>query len=43
MDPDEHEPPKAEYDPYLTPILPYVVLFVVITIAVLFAGWWFSR
>ncbi|HMF67663.1 MAG TPA: hypothetical protein VK602_08655 [Phyllobacterium sp.] len=43
MDSDERDPPKTEYEPYLTPMQPYVVLFVVITAAVLFAGWLFSR
>jgi hypothetical protein len=43
MDLDDQKPPKAEYDPYLTPMRPYVVMFVVITVAVLFAGWLFSQ
>jgi hypothetical protein len=43
MDSDEKDPLKTEYEPYLTPMQPYIVLFVVITVIVLFAGWFFSR
>ncbi|SDP32085.1 hypothetical protein SAMN05428967_1602 [Phyllobacterium sp. YR620] len=39
MEPDDPTPPRAEYEPYLTPVLPYVIVFIITTTLVISAGW----
>ncbi|MEK1890596.1 MAG: hypothetical protein AAAB35_24120 [Phyllobacterium sp.] len=43
MEPDDSSPLKAEYEPYLTPVLPYVIVFIITTTLVITAGWMFRR